>query len=410
MHKEIASRQVAVLATAILITSLCAIIYQLLVSALSSYLLGSSVLHFSLTIGLFMSFMGLGSYLSKYIQQDRVEYFVYIETAIGFLGGIAAFVLFLSFSTTDYYYLVALILIASISTLVGLELPLVTRLLRQYSSLKDTLAHLLAVDYIGALVASILFPLVFLPYLGIMKTGFLIGIVNIGIAIVTAFEFRGHIERLKGKIIIPFLSIAILTLGFIYSFKLVNYFERFIYQDQIILSEQSAYQRIVLTKFQDDIRLFLNGSIQFSSLDEYRYHEPLVHIPLTLVPSPEHVLILGGGDGLAVREALKHEQISTITLVDIDPRITELAQSHPVLRTLNDNALSSDKVTIVHQDAQKYLETTSKLFSVIIIDLPDPNDTSLGKLYTNSFYKLIAHRLTQDGIVITQASSPYFAP
>ena len=167
---------ICILAVSILITAFCAIVYQFLISTLSSYLFGSSVFHFSLTIGIFMFFMGVGSYLSRFCEKDLLDLFISVEIGIGFVGGIATGLLFLSYSLSEYYYLCAFLLIAVISTFIGLEIPIVTRILREYSSVKDALANILAFDYFGALVASILFPIVLLPYLGLMKTGFMVGV------------------------------------------------------------------------------------------------------------------------------------------------------------------------------------------------------------------------------------------
>ncbi|MCB0323164.1 MAG: polyamine aminopropyltransferase [Bdellovibrionales bacterium] len=403
------SREIAVLGTAILITSVCAIVYELLVSTLSSYLLGSSVLHFSLTIGLFMTFMGVGAFWSKFIDTRLLDWFIFIEQLVGLIGGCAAFLLYLSFSLTEYYYLVAFLLIAAISTCVGLEIPLVTRELRKHRELKDALANILAIDYLGALIASILFPIVLVPYLGLMRTAFLMGMLNVGTAIATAVVFRTRLTFFRFHLTLGLSFLVVLGSGFLYSFHLIGFYEQNLYQDEIIHSEQSSYQRIILTRFDDDIRLYLNGSLQFSTIDEYRYHETLTHIPLGVVPNRENILILGGGDGLAAREALKYPDVQSITLVDIDERMTTLAAEHPILRKLNAESLSAARVKVINQDAWEFLATDPSLYSAIIIDLPDPDDFAVGKLYTQEFYRLAKRRLAADGVLITQASSPFFA-
>lgn len=407
--ERLSERQCGVLLCSVFVISICAIVYELLISTLSSYLLGSSVLHFSLTIGLFMFFMGVGSYLSKFLKEDLISHFITIETAIGVIGGLSAFLLYLSYSLTEFYYPLAFILIALISILAGLEIPVVTRIIQHNSSLKDTLAHILSFDYVGALVASVLFPLVLLPYLGIMKTAFAIGVLNIIVALINVREFRPSLIAHSRQLSFGLLSITVLLAGFIYSFSLVSFFERFIYQDQIIVSQQTAYQRMILTKYHDDVRLFLNGNLQFSTIDEHRYHESLVHIPIALTGNPEHVLILGGGDGLALREVFKHPEVKQVTLVDLDPAIITLAKEHHVLRKLNQDALLDPRVKILNEDAYKFVEANNQIFSTIIVDLPDPNDLSLGKLYTVEFYHLLKKRLAADGVLVTQSSSPYLA-
>ncbi len=405
----LSNKQVCILATSILITSLCALVYQLLISSLSSYLLGSSILHFSLTIGFFMFFMGVGSYASKYLVKNLVEQFIQIEIAIGFVGGISAALLYTSFSLSKYYYISALLIIAIISCLIGLEIPLVARILRARSELKDTLANILAVDYLGALFASIIFPLILVPYLGLMRTAFMIGILNTAIALVTLRAFLPYVVRAKRLLFLGIAVISLLSVGLVFSFRLIGYLEGFIYQDPIIYSAESSYQRIILTKHKNDIRLFLNGNIQFSSIDEYRYHEPLAHIILPKLPSREQVLILGGGDGLLAREVLKYKDVKTVTIVDIDKRMTDLGQKNPIFQKLNDSSMNDPRVRIVNEDAFGFIQESVERFNAVLIDLPDPNDLAIGKLYSVEFYQAIKKRLTADGMLITQASSPFFA-
>lgn len=367
------------------------------------------MLHFSLTIGFFMFFMGIGSYASKYLEKNLIERFIQIEISIGFIGGISAAVLYASFSLSKYYYITALLLIAIISCLIGLEIPLVARILRASSNLKDTLANILAVDYLGALIASILFPLVLVPYLGLMRTAFLIGMLNTAIAVVTQRAFLEHLVNPRKLLFSGLAVIALLTAGLVFSFKMIGYLEGFIYQDPIVFAEESTYQKIIITKHKEDVRLFLNGNIQFSSIDEHRYHEPLAHIALSNVTSKEEILVLGGGDGLLAREVLKYRDVKHLTIVDIDKRMTDLAKDNPIFLELNRSSMRDPRVTIVNQDAFGYIQNTTKRFNVVLIDLPDPNDLAIGKLYSLEFYRAIKKRLAADGIVITQASSPFFA-
>lgn len=399
-----------VLLTSVFIIATCGILYELLISSISTYFLGSSILQFSLTIGLFMSFMGVGSYLSKFIQTRLLERFILIEIMLGFIGGLSAFLLYSSYSLTENYYIVAFLLISTLGTCIGLEIPLVTRIVHSYASLKDAVAQVLSFDYVGALLASVLFPLLLLPYLGTMRTSFLIGILNLSVAGFNAHVFRQELSNGRKLLEISVALAVLLLAGFGYSFRIVGFFEQFVYQDEIILTEQSAYQRIVLTQWNQDYRLYLNGNLQFSTADEYRYHEPLVHVPMALTNHHERILILGGGDGLAVRELLNYPDVQQIDLVDLDPVMTQLATSHPMLRQLNERSMSNPKVKVYNQDAFTFIKRSSDVYSVIIIDLPDPNDTGLGKLYTREFYQMVKKRLAADGVVGTQATSPYFAP
>ncbi|MEM9301125.1 MAG: polyamine aminopropyltransferase [Pseudomonadota bacterium] len=393
----------------LLIVSACTLVYELLISALSSYFLGSSVLHFSITIGLFLFFMGVGSFLSRFFHYDLLDRYVLIEILIGLIGGLSGVLLYAAYATTEHYYLVALLLIAGISVLAGLEIPLVTRLLQDARGLRRSLSDVLAFDYLGALFAALLFPLVLVPYVGLQRTAFAVGLVNLGVAGVLLARLSPRLGQAAPLRLLAVGVGVILALGLVYTSSLTRWFEQYLYQDEIVHVAQTPYQRIVLTQRKNDLRLFLNGSLQFSSIDEYRYHEPLVHLAAGAARRLDEVLVLGGGDGLAVRELLRYPEVGRITVVDIDPAVTELASTHAMLRSLNAGALQDPRVSIVHQDAFEYLEGASTRYNLVVADLPDPSTLDLGKLYTVTFYRLLQARLAADGVFVTQASSPFFA-
>lgn len=399
-----------ILLASILVISACAILYELLISTLSSYFLGSSILQFSITIGVFLSAMGLGAYLSKFIKGRLLDTFINIEIWLALIGGLSALVLNAAYTLTHSYYVIAVSLILVLGTLIGLEIPLLTRILRSYKNLRNTIANVLSFDYLGALIASLVFPLVLLPWLGVMKTSFVVGILNLSVAVFSLWMFRKSIQKIRVKIIFSGIVLVFLTAGFIKSVEVTGFFEKFVYQDEIILTQQSPYQKIVLTKWNEDTRLYLNGNLQFSSVDEYRYHEPLVHIPmLAFAGKPEKVLLLGAGDGIAVRELLKYKPAPTITVVDLDKQVTALCSTYPMLVKLNNNSLNHSNVQVINQDAFNYLKSNSEKFDVIIIDLPDPHDAGLSKLYTVEFYNLVKQSLSVSGVMVTQATSPFFA-
>lgn len=402
--------QVATLLTSVFIIAICGILYELLISTMSSYFQGSSILHFSLVIGLFLSFMGVGSYLSRFLRDDLLTWFVLFEIWLSLIGGSSAVLLYFAFSLTPYYYGVAFLLIACLGTLIGIEIPILTRIVRRYENLRDAMAKVLSFDYLGALIASVAFPLILLPSLGVMRTAFIIGLLNLSVAAMNAWFFRKMLPTYR-RLLAWSLGIGLLLgAGFAYSFTLSRFFDQFLYQDQILFSRQSAYQHLVITRWNEDVRLFIDGNLQFSSVDEYRYHEPLVHLPMLLAQRREKVLILGGGDGLAAREVLRHDGVEAITLVDLDPAMTQLGLTHPVLTQLNDSAMHDPRVEVVNEDAYKFIEQSSTFYDVVIIDLPDPNNPGLGKLYSTTFYQLLARRVSVGGMVITQSTSPYFAP
>jgi spermidine synthase len=196
--------------------------------------------------------------------------------------------------------------------------------------------------------------------------------------------------------------------------RIEDFGERQLYEDPVVYSKRTPYQRLTLTRWRDDIRLYIDGNLQFSSVDEHRYHEALVHPALSIVARPRNVLVLGGGDGLALRELLKYATIERIDLVDLDPAMTDLFASHAVLTALNRSSLTDERVHVHNQDAMDWLvehrEAQGGPFDVIVVDLPDPNNFSLGKLYTRSFYRLLRSQLTKGGAAVIQSTSPYLAP
>lgn len=402
-------RQSTVLTVSVLIIAVCGLTYELIIGTLSAYLFGNSVTQFSLTIGLFMTAMGLGSFASRWIRRAPLGWFALLEVLIGLIGGTSAALLYAVFATSDVYHAVMVVLILAVGTMIGLEIPLLTRLIGGRAALKDTLANVLTFDYLGALLASLLFPLVLLPHLGLLKTAFLTGLFNVAVAALNVWMFRARFLRWRRLLAVTAAVALLLAGGFAWSVQLTSFFERQLYEDEVIYAKQTTYQRIIITRWADDVRLYLDGGLQFSSLDEYRYHEPLVHPAMSLTRWREQVLVLGGGDGPVARELLKYDDVERIVVVDIDPAMTRLARTHPALLAVNAGALDDPRVELVHQDAYRYLETTAERFGVIILDLPDPNNESLGKLYTRAFYKLVRRHLAEGGVLATQATSPYFA-
>jgi spermidine synthase len=200
-----------------------------------------------------------------------------------------------------------------------------------------------------------------------------------------------------------------LSAGFAGAGQLTNFAEAHLYADEIVHAESTPYQRIVVTRWRDDLRLFLNNNLPFSSHDEYRYHEALVHPGLASLPGAKRVLVLGGGDGLAVREILKYPNVEAVTLVDLDPAMTDLFSTAPALVALNQGALKSDRVRVVNADALQWLEESKDYFDFIVIDFPDPSNFALGKLYTSAFYRLLEKRLSANGLLVVQSTSPLYA-
>lgn len=402
------SRRLGIFFSAVIV-AVGGIIYELIIASVSSYLIGDSVLQFSLTIGIVLFGMGIGSFLVRYFHRSPEEKFVLIEILLGVIGGTSVTLLHYTYGYfNDIFYLVFILLSLCIGILIGFEVPLMLDIISSKENHFKSVSNILSLDYIGALIASVLFPLFLLPTLGVERVAYLTGISNILIALLVFVSFRTHIKLKKflGALSVVFLTGLVTLFYWTSSNSTIN---SKLYRDKIILETQSKYQRIAFTKRKDDLRFFLNGNLQFSSIDEYRYHETLVHPVIQSARNRENVLILGGGDGLAVREVVEYEDVEDIKVVDLDPEVTKLGKEFDPLVELNDNSLKESRVEVINEDAFKYLEDNTQLFNVIIADLPDPNNEALNKLYTKEFYSLISRSLTKDGVFITQAGSPFFS-
>ncbi|MBM4068834.1 MAG: polyamine aminopropyltransferase [Planctomycetes bacterium] len=398
-----------ILLVSILFVGGCGLIYELMIATVSSYLLGSSVTQFSIAIGVFIGAMGLGSFASHLVRVHLLEVFIFTEMLLAVVGGPSAALLFWTYSMEGVFGFVQYGTLVSVGALTGLELPLLTRLLNRYGSLQIILAQALSFDYLGALLGSLLFPLLLLPSLGLMRTSFLVGLLNVVVAGWNILAFRKDLRR-------PWFALALCggiagahSAGLLYSGRLLFWLESRLYQDEIVYSEQTAYQRIVLTRWQDDWRLYLNGHLQFSSIDEHLYHEALVHPALALAPNRERILVLGGGDGLVARELLKDPAVNAVTIVDLDPSMTRLGRSLPALVLLNRGAFHDQRVHVVSEDAFKFLESSTTTYDIILADLPDPSHEVLVKLYSVQFYRLVRRHLSATGLFVTQATSPVLA-
>ena len=399
----------AVLLASVFLIAACGLIYELIAGTLASYLLGDSVLQFSTVIGAYLAAMGLGSFLSQYITKGLVARFVEIELMVGLVGGFSSSMLFLAFAYTQSFRLLLYFIVIVVGTLVGLEIPLLMRILRERFQFKELVSHVLTFDYLGSLGASLLFPILLVPKLGMVRSALLFGLINAGVALWSAYLFREHITRHKALFAQCGVVLAMLTAGIVFAERISNAADNQLYADDVIFTRDTQYQRIVLTKWKDDLRLFLSSHLQFSSRDEYRYHEALVHPGLAALPGAKRVLVLGGGDGLAVREILRYPDVERIQLTDLDPEMTKLFSTHPLLSQLNGHSLTNAKVHVTNADAFVWLDQNQEMYDFVVVDFPDPTNYSLGKLYTTAFYRLLKRHVSQGGMIVVQSTSPLFA-
>lgn len=396
----------------VLVIATCGLIYELLAGTLASYVLGDSVTQFSLVIGVYMSALGVGAWLSRSIEEHVARGFIEVELAVALLGGASAPLLFLAFGVVDWFRPLLFGLVFVIGVLVGLELPLLMRILKDHVDFRDLVSRVLTFDYIGALLASLLFPILLVPRLGLVRTSLVFGILNALVGLWGTYLLRPLLSSrglggLRGR---ATLIVGLLVIALIKADSLTTLSEETVLGAPVVYAETSPYQRIVITQSSLGFQLYLNGHLQFNSADEYRYHEALVHPALAQALTPRNVLVLGGGDGLALREILKYPFIESVTLVDIDPAMTRLAEEFPSLKELNNGALRDPRVSVINEDAFIWIGRSGSQFDAAIVDFPDPGAYSVGKLYTRRFFRLLRQRLGSGATVGIQCTSPLVAP
>ena len=392
-------------------TGLSGIVAEYILSTLATYFLGNSVFQWTMIVSIMLFSMGVGSRLSKFIQSNLLQNFIRIEFTLSIL---VAFVSVITYSIAAHYgsagFIIYLLCIV-IGLLIGMEIPLVIRLNNEYEALHVNVSSVMENDYYGSLLGGVFFAFIGLPYLGLTYTPFILGSINFFVACSLFAMLRNSItapqrQRLLLTTMVVFFLIAG---GSLMADDIIKYGEAMRYKDEVVFEKQSKYQKITITQSQDDFWLFINGNQQLSSVDEVMYHEPLVHPVMGLSRSPKNVLIIGGGDGGAAREVLKYQEVESISVVDLDPAMTTLGQEHYLLVEMNQNAMNHPKVTVINTDGFNFLESSRAYFDVIIIDLPDPKSIELGRLYSFEFYRLCHKRLRPNGLIITQAGSPYYA-
>ena len=431
----------------------CGIILEYVQASLASMILGNSFEQWAMVIGLMLFWMGFGSLIQAQIPKKFLIYaFIGVETGLALVGGFSPTLTYISYGYTAYYSLVLYFFVSFIGIMIGLEIPIIVRINNDFSKeLSTNLGNILSADYIGSLIGSLIYVFILLRFTPITEAAFLTAGANFFLAFVTYIYFSNKGLVKKGFLIpaVMLITFCAVFYGYLNNRQWNIKIEQPLYDDPIILSKTTQYQHIALTHYKpfDDVRLFLNGNLQFASTDEQRYHEPMVHPAMSLVPIKTRVLILGGGDGCVLREVLKYKEVKDVLLVDLDPEMTRLAKTHPVLKRINRNAfkdarlvvragngiapginrrlyLETNKknklekrpetrkladVKVMNVDADKFLSDVAGFWDVIIVDMPDPSTPELTKLYAKEFYKKVKQHLSQHGLLVVQATSPYLA-
>ena len=442
------------LASSMFLTGASGYLSEILLSTVSTYILGNSVEQFTVIIALMLLMMGAGTYMQRFISDSRlIEKFILIEIALALLVGFAPIAIYAAFGVVPHYFhLVQYTFIISIGFLVGFEIPVVLRINQSYArSLGSNIATTYAFDYIGACVAGFIFVYWLLKTLPLTEISFIFAAANFIVAVATFAYFwtQGKVERPWLAAVVVVVTIAALGFGYSQNRGWNQDLEQRLYRDKIVFSETTRYQRLVVTRNRelDEYRFYINGNLQFSSLDERIYHEHLVHPAMALVADHRKVLVLGGGDGLALREVLKYGDVESVTVVDLDPDVVRLFSGDPLLSRLNDSAFADARVatlatdalspqdgsvtvyqrtelpksarrpetrpiadvTVFNVDADRFLDRVTGRWDVVFIDLPDPNSIELAKLYSKEFYLKLQGVLEPGAVVALQSTSPYHA-
>lgn len=398
------------LKVSIFATGLSGIVAEYILATMASYFLGDSVFQWTIILSLMLFSMGLGSRFSKKIERNLIQYYIGLELLLSILTSFSVILIYTIMPFTASLDVIIYLLSCCIGFLIGMEIPLVTRINEEYEELKTNISSMMENDYYGSLVGGLFFAFIGIRFLGLTYTPFIVGGINLAIALILFFTFRrlNKQKSLTKLYVFAGGTLLIFILGVVFSNPIVQFGNQGRFNEQVVFTKQTPYQEITITKWQDRYQLYLNQGKQLSSFDEWLYHEPLVHPVMSLTKGKVDVLVMGAGDGCAVRELLKYDRVNSITLVDLDSTMTTLAKEHPIFRKLNQDALSSKRVTIVNTDAFHYLETQNTYFDVIIADFPDPRSIEVNKLYTLEFYKLCAKRLSKNGAIVTQSTSPYY--
>jgi spermidine synthase len=399
-----------ILKICLFVTGCAGIVAEFVLSTLATYLIGNAIFQWTIVMSLMLFAMGLGSRFSRLVRRNLLDAFILIEFCLSILCAVSALLTYTLAAFLSNISLFVYVLALIIGCLIGLEIPLVTRLNDAYEELRINISNVMEKDYYGALLGGLVFAFLALPNLGLTYTPIVLGSLNFMVATILLWRFYEFIEQ--GRLLITACLISfilLISLAFLAK-PIILYGEQVKYKDKVIYSGQTAYQKIVMTRWRQYYWLYINGQEQFSTFDEEKYHEPLVHPALKLSSDHAHILILGGGDGLALREVLKYPAVQTVTLVDLDPVMTDLARNHPVLRHINQGAMADPKVIVKNMDAAVFLEKHPETrYGAIIIDLPDPDSIDLMHLYSQRFYRNLKYHLTRGGVVVTQATSPVFS-
>ncbi|MQS13262.1 polyamine aminopropyltransferase [Streptomyces kaniharaensis] len=389
----------------------CGLVYELELVALGDYLLGDTVTLTSVVLSVMVFAMGLGSLLAKRLTRHPATAFALVECALALTGGLSVLVLYSCWAWIGRYQAAIVGLTCLIGILIGAEIPLLMTLIQRIrrEEAGRAAADLFAADYVGALIGGLAFPFLILPGLGPGTGALVTGAVNaVAGAAVVLWLFR---EEPAPRIRLLLwagcgLVLAVLAGAAAGSDAIERAARRALYGADIRDATRSRHQEIVLAGPVDGpLRLYLDGRLAVCGPDEYRGSEALVHPAMAAGPDAR-VLLLGGGDGLALREVLRHGGVRSVRIVDTDPELTRLARTDPGLAALTGRSLDDPRVRTTVADPMEWLRrdtTADRAYDVVLADLPAPADGGPVKYHSQEFYGLTARLLSPGGRIAVRA-------
>jgi spermidine synthase len=431
-------------------TGASGLVNEYVLATITTYILGNSIEQFSMVIASMMLMMGVSGFVQNKMSDDNLlQKFIAVEVIMALLGGFAPLAIYAAYGYLENsFQIVHYFFVLSVGFLIGFEIPLVMRIIDQHKiKLKTNLTLVYAMDYVGAFVGAVIWVQYLLKNYPLTEISFIVAGFNFMVASITIIYFLKQKLILKPAIYIVILIVtsALLIIGFASNRDISSLLEQRFYEDPIVHQETTKYQHLVIThnSGSGDTRLYINGNTQFSSLDEKRYHDFLVHPLMEAATSRDNLLILGGGDGLALREVNKYSDVRNITVVDLDPDMVTMASTHKLLTDLNNDSFKNANiatlpfqvidsgakqgvylsesglesmpkwvasVTVYNIDADLFLRDKPKQkWDAVIIDLPDPSGIEISKLYSKQFYQNLKRYLTADAYISIQSTSPYHA-
>jgi spermidine synthase len=431
-------------------TGASGLVNEYVLATITTYILGNSIEQFSMVIASMMLMMGVSGFVQSKMSDDNLlQKFIAVEVIMALLGGFAPLAIYAAYGYLENsFQIVHYFFVLSVGFLIGFEIPLVMRIIDQHKiKLKTNLTLVYAMDYVGAFVGAVIWVQYLLKNYPLTEISFIVAGFNFIVASITIIYFLKQKLILNPTIYIIILLVtsALLIMGFASNRDISSLLEQRFYEDPIVHKETTKYQHLVIThnSASGDTRLYINGNTQFSSLDEKRYHDFLVHPLMEATTSRNNLLILGGGDGLALREVNKYPDVRNITVVDLDPDMVKMASTNKLLTDLNNNSFKNANiatlpfqvidsgarqgvylsenglenesnwvasVTVYNIDADLFLRDKPKQkWDAVIIDLPDPSGIEISKLYSKQFYQNLKRYLTADAYISIQSTSPYHA-